>query len=326
MLCKKSKRPFILVGIAAVLIAAIAVVLCLVINGINPVANTLLAVGRLRDMTGANITVRTEGNNAATNEIVIAFDFGSDLKDSALDIEFNRLPTDTMIHMAALDGNLGIEAGGEYIYFSGYTSILESILNNGIKAKLGVDPGIDANKLIKDSKINGEYILELAKDLSGADYDEETIRGIKKLFADFVARECSKKSVWNKFIYGYKGSAGSCEYTVDPAELGLVFIDYLDKCGDSRNSEVKKAAELILDRLQDVSGAKSALEKNRGDFAAFVSYTTKGGRLAELEIKAGNTKTELAIDSFNKPEINREELREFMDEVQDSSVDYSRYW
>ena len=325
---KKSKKPFIFLGVGiAVLIVAAAMVM-LLISAINPISQTFMAVAKLKDMSGANISVDTNVGGSRMSADM-AFEFGKDLESSVLDATVGVYGE--KVRIVYSDGDLGGEADGTYIFFSDVIDMLQDAVDELLE-EADMDIDIDVNNLVKDGGINESYIRELYENadieaLYNDDYDEDIAEGMTKLFTDFIIRECGKKDVQEKFLSGYKKSGNTYEYTVDMAGAALAFIEYLENCENSRNKNVSEAAELMLDNLYIYDDAKAELEDHKGEVTVDVKYSTAGGRLCDLDLEfdvedEGRFGFSLSIENYNKPDINMDDIQDFLEEADENSFSF----
>ncbi len=316
---KKSKTPILAaVGVLAV----IAVVLAVLFTRSNPLARTIKAAANLKGMKGADISASLDAGYD-NFDVDLSFKLGKDTEHSLMELE-GRMDGDT-VRVAFADGDLGMTEDGEYYGF--YKDFLDEVEDelNGSLEELGIK--VDINKLVKNGKLNEKYIKELAEDAKPEDYDEDMVEGMAKMINDFIFKECNKSKVWKSFIDDYEKSGGKYSYSVDVAKLGLAFIDYIEDCKDSGNKKVKEAAKFLEENVFDdnLKEVKSALREGKGEIVIDVEYSTKGGRLASLEMSYDEGKVSLEIENYNKPDIDEDDIKDFLDECEDGQDDYDYY-
>lgn len=336
---KKSRKPLVLLGAGVLAIVLVAFVIFKIFFSGNPISNTVMAAAKLKNMTGANVSIKYSMEYKSTDDdwdydysnsakINAAFKLGKDMESSILDATV--VANSDRVRIAFYDGDLAGQSDGNYIYVYDAIDKLQDMVDEGLKDS-DIDLDIDVNDLIKNGKINEKYIRKLLKEMDiDDDVDKDFVEGVQKIVTDFIFKECNKKKVQKKFISGYKRSGNTYSYSIDTAELGAAFLDYVVDCKKSGNAEVKKAAKELLKDVDDIDDVKDELEEQEGNNVIDVSYSTKSGRLATLEI-AVNTKNRyskekvkfsIKIENYNKPDIDSKGIEKFMEKAEDRAEDF----
>lgn len=338
MVKKRSKAPFIIGGVVLVLIIAVIVGF---VSGFIPGLFNRGSV--LTTLSSATEKVFTEATSAHA-EVSIGYgsgsygdemsaeaswELGDDLRSSSFWFSTEDSYGDEVGFVFMDDKIISYEYyDGEIYYADIVMEDCVDYLNEYVNDELGTS--VDFNGIIRGGHFDRDYIEKLNAtlndtDLEDLDYyssylEDVDSEGIAKITNDFVNSECSKDSVYEKFILNLKESNSGGEKTfnfdLDILKFLEAFADYAHDVASS-NNDLYDAGKLLDTTIDQ---ALNLIEYYDLD-PIEIRFSVAGNILSRLNVDFSMSdytySLDLKLTDVNNVSLsNNDELLDILDEAQ----------
>ncbi|MCL1880319.1 MAG: zinc ribbon domain-containing protein [Actinomycetia bacterium] len=294
---KRSALPFIIGGIAVLLVAAIVVVALVLPGLVKPKQQTALeAMSKGTENLLFNTSSATVTAEMGTS-LTAKWELGKDLASSTIWGYVGDygvvLRNNTLIVYQASSASSSA-SGGSGIQVVAKQSGVIDYANVAINEEYNI--GIDLNKIVNNGKLDRAYIEQMSQKLSdaagsdlssnpmyGLGVDSENADKLAKIISDFMTVEVNKQDVQDKFMSNastkVNGSATDYQGTINPQAMIQALGDYAKSVGDKDSSYADAADQL---RSYCVQATSSLQQSTLGNID--IGFTVDADILTKLKM------------------------------------------